>query len=109
VSAWRRSIMQVGYIVSSFSLPLLISSLHWQVSNFHILQVCNKCGLYEKAHKKPRPLNDRGEFIRPGKHVTKLSVARGRGRMRSVSEHSNGLSVAVMRFEEDGPASAHQV
>lgn len=43
VSAWRRSVMAPGHIV------------------------CNKCGLYEKAHKRSRPLNDRGEFVRPGK------------------------------------------
>lgn len=63
-------------------------------------QVCNKCGLYEKAHKKPRPLNDRGEFVRPGKHATKPSMGRGRARMRIISDQSAALGVAVMRFEE---------
>ncbi|KAF8507715.1 hypothetical protein JB92DRAFT_2832683 [Gautieria morchelliformis] len=79
VSAWRRSIMQVGHIV------------------------CNKCGLYEKAHKKSRPLNDRGEFVRPGKHATKASSVRGRGRVRVPSDDAAALGVGVMRFDTDVP------
>ena len=79
------------------------------MSNDCIFQVCNKCGLYEKAHRKSRPLNDRGEFVRPAKHAMKLAAARvkGGGRVRSASEHAN--AVAMVRYGEVGPASAHQV
>jgi len=58
VSAWRRSIIQPGHIV------------------------CNKCGLYEKAHKRARPLNERGEFVRPGK-----SAAAGAAHQHLIHAH----------------------
>jgi len=68
--------------------------------------------LYEKAHKKSRPLNDRGEFV-PGKHVPKagaVTVAAGakgvgRGRARAAQARSESVvGASVMRFEPDEAA-----
>jgi len=79
VSAWRRSIIEVGHIV------------------------CNKCGLYEKAHKRSRPLNDRGEFVRPGKHpTTKPPAPRPVTKPRPVSGVPSGE--AILRFDNNREA-----
>ncbi|GJJ10873.1 hypothetical protein Clacol_005101 [Clathrus columnatus] len=85
VSAWRRSVMAPGHIV------------------------CNKCGLYEKAHKRSRPLNDRGEFVRPGKDPSPRTAvpitpagSKSKNRTRSTSDSTTSVDGAgVMHFDAE--------
>lgn len=99
--------MAPGHIVSGINVSRL--SFQGLINRFR--KVCNKCGLYEKAHKRSRPLNDRGEFVRPGKDPSPKTTtpitpvgSKSKSRSRSASDTApiDGTNMRCPDAEENG-------
>lgn len=69
--SWRRSTLNPGKIVRCLSKLFTLSPLAYVP--FSPFQVCNKCGLYERTHLRPRP--HRFDELRGGAGATKSRKA----------------------------------
>ena len=117
--SWRRSTLNTGKIVRNILFPLM-----HRPSQYSCFQVCNKCGLYERTHMRPRP--PRFDEMRSGNPKVRktskslvgapplspnMKAIRGIKKERPVSQHGS-LDSRRSKFVSSeplvSPSSQHQ-